>query len=102
MIKAGHIPHYIIECRNLFNSKMTEKMSKEIADVLSKHDTTHVFTLDAFDRIFHEAHYNKALLKHTALLSILMACFNAYITAFSSYAACPSVFWYSYIPQTVC
>jgi hypothetical protein len=47
-IKDRHIPHYIIESRNLFNSKMTEKMSREIVDVLSKYDTTHVFTLDAF------------------------------------------------------
>jgi hypothetical protein len=30
MIKARHIPHYIIESRNLFNSKLTEKMSKQI------------------------------------------------------------------------
>jgi len=34
MIKARHIPHYIIESKNLFNSKMTEKMSREIVDVL--------------------------------------------------------------------
>jgi hypothetical protein len=26
MIKVRHIPHYIIESRNLFNSKMTEKL----------------------------------------------------------------------------
>jgi hypothetical protein len=56
MIKARHIPHYIIESRNLFYSKMTEKMSKEIVDVLSKYDTTHVFTLDAFDPILKLAH----------------------------------------------
>jgi hypothetical protein len=51
MIKARHIPHYIIESRNLFNSKLTEKMSKEVVDILSKYkyDTTHVFTLDAFN-----------------------------------------------------
>jgi hypothetical protein len=28
--KTRHIPHYIIESRNLFNSKLTEKMSKQI------------------------------------------------------------------------
>ena len=56
MIKARHIPHYIIESRNMFNSKMTEKMSTEIVDVLSKYHTTHVFTLDAFDRIFKLTH----------------------------------------------
>ena len=77
MIKARHIPHYIIESRNLFNSKMTEKMSNEIVDVLSKYDTTHVFTLDAFDRIFKLTHYNNALLKREALISTIMACFNA-------------------------
>ena len=31
-MKSRHIPHYIIESRNLFNSKMTEKMSKEIVE----------------------------------------------------------------------
>ena len=36
MIKARHIPYYIIESRNLFNSKMTEQMSTEIVDILSK------------------------------------------------------------------
>jgi hypothetical protein len=60
-IKARHIQHYIIESRNLFNSKMTEKMSTEIVDVLSKYDTTHVCTLDAFDRIFKLTDYNNAL-----------------------------------------
>jgi hypothetical protein len=45
MIKDRHIPHYILESRNLFYSKMTEKMSKEIVDVLSKYNTTHVFTI---------------------------------------------------------
>jgi hypothetical protein len=33
LMKSRHIPHCIIESRNLFNSKMTEKMSKEIVDV---------------------------------------------------------------------
>jgi hypothetical protein len=32
MIKASNIPNYIIEGINLFNSKMTEKMSTEIVD----------------------------------------------------------------------
>ena len=32
LMKSRHIPHYIIESRNLFNSKMTEKMSKEIVE----------------------------------------------------------------------
>jgi hypothetical protein len=35
MIKGRRIPHYIIESRNLFNSKMTKTMSTEIVDVLS-------------------------------------------------------------------
>ena len=47
LIKARHIPHYIIESRNLFNSKMTEQISKEIVDILSKYDTTQVFKLNA-------------------------------------------------------
>ena len=99
MIKARHIPHYIIESRNLFNSKMTEKMSNEIVDVLSKYDTTHVFTLDAFDRIFKLTHYNNALLKREALISTIMACFNAYCNTFSSHVVTPSLFWISYIPH---
>jgi hypothetical protein len=48
MIKGRHISHYIIESRNVFNSKLREKMSKEIVDVLSKYDTMHVFALDAY------------------------------------------------------
>ena len=52
MIKARNIPNYIIEGIYLFNSKMTEKMSTEIVDVLSKYDTTHVFRLDAFQCVF--------------------------------------------------
>ena len=52
MIKARNIPNYIIEGINLFNSKMTEKMSTEIVDVLCKYDTTHVFRLDAFQCVF--------------------------------------------------
>jgi hypothetical protein len=99
MIKARHISHYIIESRNLFNSKMTEKMSKEIVDVLSNYDTTHLFTLYAFDRICKLTLYNNALLKHAALISTLMACFNAYFTTF--YVCCTSSFWDLYIPHNV-
>jgi hypothetical protein len=99
MIKARYISHYIIEGRNLFNSKMTEKMSKEIVDVLSNYDTTHVFTLDAFDRIFKLTHYNNALLKREALKSTIRACFNGYFVNFSAYVCCPSSFWGLYIPH---
>jgi hypothetical protein len=67
MIKARHIPHYIIKSKNLLNSKMTEKRSKEIVDVLSKYDTILVFTLDAFECDLEEPHFNNALLKHEAL-----------------------------------
>jgi hypothetical protein len=101
MIKARHISHYIIESRNLFNSKMTEKMSKEIVDVLSNYDTTHVFTLAAFDRICKFTHYDNALLKREALRSTIMACFIAYISTFTCYLCCPSSFWYLYIPHNV-
>ena len=99
MIKARHISHYIIKCRNLFNSKMTEKMSTEIVDVLSKYDTTHVFTLDAFDRIFKLTHYDNAMQKPGALISTIMAFFNAYCNTFSSPVVNPSLFWISYIPH---
>jgi len=90
MIKARHIPHYIIESRNVFNSKMTEKMSTEIVDVLSKYDTTHVFTLEAFERVFKLTHYNNALIKREALKSTIMACFIAYVHIFSSFLFNPS------------
>jgi hypothetical protein len=43
MITARHIPHYIIESWNMFNSKMTYIMSTVIVDNLSKYHTTHVF-----------------------------------------------------------
>ena len=99
MIKARHIPHYIIKSRNLFNSKMTEKMSKEIVDVLSKYDKTHVFTLDAFECVFEETHFNNALLKHEAFTSTIMACFNDYIYTFSPYVVRPSLLWDSFIPH---
>ena len=67
MIKARHIPHYILESRNLFNSKMTEKMSMEIVNVLSKYDRTHVFTLDAFKHVFQLTNYSNALSKRETL-----------------------------------
>ena len=93
MIKTRHIPHYIIESRNLFNSQITETMSTEIVDVLSKYDTTYVFTLDAFDCVFKLTQYNNALLKHKTFKSTIMACFNAYFTTSYSYMCCQSSFW---------
>ena len=98
MIKARHISHYIIESTNLFYSKMIETMSKEIVDVLSKCDTTHVFTLDAFDHIFKLTHGNNARLKQEALISTTMACFNAYVSAFCSCVFSPSYLLGSCIP----
>jgi hypothetical protein len=67
-------------------------MSKEIVDVLSNYDTTHMFTLDAFDRIFKLTHYNNPFLKREALISTIKACFIAYFTAFSFHVCCPSSF----------
>ena len=99
MIKARHIPHYIIEGRNLFNSKMTEQMSKEIVDVLSNYDTTHVFMLDAFEGVFEKTHFNNILLKHTAFTSTIVDCFNTYSIFFSPYLERPHVCWYRYIPH---
>jgi hypothetical protein len=99
MIQARHIPHYIIESRNLFNSKMTENMSKKVVDILSKYDTTHVFLLDAFDSVFEVTDYNNTLLKHETLKSTIIACFNANFTAFSSYVINPSLFWNLCIPH---
>jgi hypothetical protein len=93
-IKARHIPHYIRESRNLFSSKMTETMSKEIVDVLSKYDTTHVF-----ESVFQLTHYNNALLKREALISTIMACFNACFHSFNYYLSCSSYFRESYIPH---
>jgi hypothetical protein len=101
MIKARHISHYIIQGRNLFNSKMTETMSKEIVDVLRNYDTTHVFTLHAFDGIFNLTRYNNALLKREALISTILACFIEYFAIFNFYVACPSSFWNVYIPHNV-
>jgi hypothetical protein len=57
MIKARHIQHYIIESRNLFNSKMTEEMSRKSVDVLSKCDTTRIFKLGAFEYVYKLTHY---------------------------------------------
>jgi hypothetical protein len=78
---------------------MTEKLSKEIVDVLSNYDTTHVFTLDAFDRIFKLTHYNNVLLKREALKSTVRACFNGYCVNFSAYVFNPFSFWDLYIPH---
>jgi hypothetical protein len=99
MIKARNIPHYVIASRNLFNSKMTETMSKEIVDVLSKYNTTHIFKLGAFEHVFKLAHYNNALLKRYTLKSTLMASFNSYIGTFSYFVVRPSVFWESCLPH---
>ena len=99
MIKARHIPHYIIESRNLFNSKMTEQMSKEIVDVLSKYDTRHVFRLDAFKLVFQITLYNNVLLKRTVLTSKIAACFNVLRYSFASYVQRPSIPWHRYIPH---
>ena len=98
-INVRHIPHYIIKSRNLLNSKMTEKMSKEIVDVLSKYDTTHVFTLDAFEHVFRLTHFNNALLKRMSLKSTILSCFHADIAYFIFFAQWPSVLWNSYIPH---
>ena len=97
MIKARHIQHYIIESRNLFNSKMTEKMSREIVDVLSKCDTTRIFRLGAFEDVFKLTHYNNVLLKHGTLQSTTMAGFNSCFCSFSSFVMRPSLFWESYL-----
>jgi len=99
MIKVRHIPHYIIESRNLFNYKMTEKMSKEIVHVLSKYDTTHAFILDAFECIFKQTHYNNALLQREVLKSTIMACYSSYINIFSFSVVWRSLLWFSYIPH---
>jgi hypothetical protein len=99
MIKDRHIPPYIIERRNLFNSKMTETMSMEIVDVLSKYDTTHVSTLKAFENVFQLTQYDDVLLKHETLTSTIRACFNACITTFNFYVFNQSPPWHLYIPH---
>ena len=97
MITAKHIPHYFIESRNLFNSKMTEKLSTEIVDILSKYDTAHVFTLDAFESVTKITHYNNALLKHATLHSTIHTCFGDCLDTFYHYVSYPSLFYSSYI-----
>jgi hypothetical protein len=97
MVKARHIPHYIIESRNVFNFKMTENMSKEIVDVLSKYDTTHVFILDAFKCVLKLTYYSKALLKRASLESTITICFDAYMRNVSLFLEGPSSCWDSYI-----
>jgi hypothetical protein len=99
MIKGRHISHYIIESGNLFNSKLNEKMSKEIVDVLSKYDMIHVFALNAFEPVLKLTNYNNALLKDVALKSTIMACFKAYTNTFSGYVCCTSTFWDLYTPH---
>jgi hypothetical protein len=94
IIKARHIPHYIIESRNLFNSKLTEKCQSKY-----KYDTTHVFTLDAFNVVFEKTHYKRALLKHAGLTSTMMACIVAYIHNFCYFVIDPFLFWKSYMPH---
>jgi hypothetical protein len=61
---------------------MTEQMSTEIVDILNKYDTAHVFTLDAFERVFKLTYYNNVLLKNETLKSTIMTCFNSYLTDF--------------------
>ena len=97
MIKARHIPHYIIERRNLFNSKMNEQMSREIVDVLSKCDTTRIFRLGAFENVDKFTHYNIVLLKHMTLQSTIMAGFISCFRSFSSFVMRPSMFWDCYL-----
>jgi hypothetical protein len=99
MIKARHIPHYFIESRNVFNSKMTEKMSTEIVDVLSKYDTTHVFALEAFEQVLEITHYNNAAIKRETLRSTILACFMGYANIFCFFFYNPSDMWCAYIPH---
>ena len=74
-------------------------MSKEIVDVLSNYDTTHVFTLDAFHLTYLFTHYNNASLKREALISTTRACFSAYLFNFSFYICSPFSFWKLCIPH---
>ena len=89
MIKARHIPHYIIDRRNLFNSKMNEQMSREIVDVLSKCDTTRIFRLGAFENVDKFTDYNIVLLKQMTLQSTIMAGFISCFKSFSSFVMRP-------------
>jgi hypothetical protein len=52
---------------------MTEQMSNEIVDVLSKYDMTHVFTLDAFESVFQVTQYKNELLKRESFKSTITA-----------------------------
>jgi hypothetical protein len=99
MIKARHIPHYIIESRNVFNSKMTEDLSTEIVDVLSKYDTTDVFALEAFALVFKDTDYNNARLKHETSISTIATCFCSYAGIFVSFLHNQSYLWCAYIPH---
>ena len=96
MIKARHISHYIIESRNLFNSIMTETMSEEIIDILSKYGTAHVCRLNAFENVLEVTHYENALLKHAALTSTVIACYSPY---FEGLTGVVSLLWDSYLPH---
>ena len=105
MIQVRHIPHYIIESRNLFNSKMTEHMSMKIVDVLRKYDMTHVFTLHAFEYILALTHCNSTLLKRESLASTIMACFGACVDTFHSLAwthLFVGIHTYHTMPHKVC
>jgi hypothetical protein len=99
MIEARHIPHHIIESRNLFDSKLTEQISKEVVDILSKYDTTDVFKLHTFNRVFKETQYKKTLLKHAALQSTMLACLCAYIGSFRYVVISSLIFGESYMPH---
>ena len=96
-IKDKHIQHYIIESRNLFNSKMTKQMSREIVDVLKNCDTTQFFKLGAFDYVDKLTEYNIVLLKHMTLQSTIMAGFMSCFWSFSSFVMRPSLFWELYL-----
>jgi hypothetical protein len=99
MIKARHIPHYIIERRNLFNSKMTETMSREIVHVLSKYDTTRIFKLGAFEHVNTLVNCYDVQLKQVTLQSTIMAVFNSYLHSFSFFVTRSSLCWDSYLPH---
>jgi hypothetical protein len=74
-------------------------MSTEIVDIVSKYDTAHVVTLDAFERVFKLTYYNNVLLKNETLKSTIVTCFNSYVDTFSLYVMSPSLIWDSYIPH---
>ena len=64
----------------------------------SRYDTTHVFTLDAFEHVFKVTHYNNALLKHEALISTIMSCFSHWFVSLHSFEIRPSSISDSCIP----